>query len=184
MITTPLKAVARTRGRFEFTTDAFGRTTIAEGWLSEHPAARDSGAQASVSGDRPGYHAGHLIPARFGGPGSRENLVPIPAVMNVSYVKAVENAIARHLADGSVYLRVTVRYIGRDPVPELLTHEFYRRGRNGIEEIPGSGVLTAVGHIPSIAMGSVRDPYTGRVIPPKEWMDPNSTKGLGPHGAH
>lgn len=184
MITTPLKAVARARGKFEFTTDAFGRIIAAEGWLSGHAAVRDAGAQASVSGDRPGFHAGHLIPARFGGPGGRENLVPIPALMNVSYVKAVENAIARHLSDGPVYLRVLVRYMGQDPVPQLLVHEFYRSGRNGLELIPGGEVTTFVHHVPSAPMGSIRDPYTGRPISPKEWMDPKSSKGIGPHGAH
>jgi hypothetical protein len=184
MITTPFRSIGKGPGQFEFLPDALGRTIVAEGWLSEHAAARDAGAQASVSGDRPGYHAGHLIPARFGGPGSLENLVPIPAVMNVSYVKAVENAIARHLSDGPVYLRVSVQYAGRDPVPQLLVHEFFRPGRNGIERIPGGEVMTAVNHIPSIAMGRVRDPYTGRLISPREFLDPESTQGIGPHGAH
>lgn len=184
MITTPLKAIGKGPGQFDFTHDALGRTIAAEGWLSGQAAERDAAAQEAVSGDRNGYHAGHLIPARFGGPGSLENLVPIPAVMNLSYVKAVENALARHLADGAVYLRVSVRYPGRDPVPQLLIHEFYRHGRNGIEEIPGSEVATAVGHVPSAAMGTMRDPYTGRLISPKEFLNPTSTKGLGPHGAH
>jgi hypothetical protein len=184
MMTTPLKAVDSAHGHFEFTSDARGRTIAAEGWLSNQAAVRDPAAQSSVSNGLTGFHAGHLIPARFGGPGGLKNLVPIPALINVSYVKAVENAIARHLSNGPVYLRVLVRYGGADPVPQLLTHEFYRQGRSGIEPIPGGEVTTFVPHVPSAPMGSIRDPYTGRLISPREWLNPESTKGIGPHGAH
>jgi hypothetical protein len=184
MIPTLPRALGKGPGQFEFSLDQLGRTIVAEGWLSDHAAPRDASAQSLVAAHLPGYHAGHLIPARFGGPGCRQNLVPVPAVINVSYVKAVENAIARHRADGPVYLRVAVEYSGQDPVPRQVVHEFFRRRRGGLERIPGGEVLTAVKHVPAQAMGSMRDPYTGRRISPKDFLDPSNTRGLGAHGAH
>lgn len=178
------RALGKGPGQFEFTRDQLGRTVVGEGWLSEHAAPRDSGAQTAVAEHHPGHHAGHLIPARFGGPGTRQNLVPMPAVINVSYVKAVENAIARHQGGGPVYLRVAVEYSGPDPVPQQVVHEFFRRSSEGLERIPGGEVLTVVKHIPTQAMGSMRDPYTGRRISPKDFLDPSNTGGLGSHGAH
>ena len=179
------KAAAARPGTFTFTADAAGRPLAAEGWLVPLAAARDASAQHGVSGNMPGYHAGHLIPARFGGPGSAVNLVPMPDVMNTSYVKAVENAIARHLRFGPVFLRVTVDYRGAGPVPTTVHHELFTRGGAGaLVAIPGGHVSTSVDIRPIAPMGRAIDPYTGRLVAPKEFLDPNSKVARGSGLAH
>lgn len=172
-------------GGFRFDADGRGRPVLAEGWLYTHAGARDGSAQHAVAGGLPDFHAGHLIPSRFGGPGDRRNLVPMSAVTNTSYIASIENAIARHLKSGPVYLRVTVEYRDTSRIPDFVTHSLFRAdGRGGLTPIDGGCVVTAVGASPSAKMSAVRDPYTGRAIAPKEWLDPRSTKGLGPHGFH
>ena len=173
-------AAAAPPGTFTFAADASGRPLSAEGWLVTVAAGRDMAAQRGVSGHMRGYHAGHLIPARFGGPGTAANLVPMPDVMNTSYVKAVENAIARHLRFGPVYLRVTVDYHGAGPVPAGVRHElFTRNGKGALAPIPGGDVSTSVGIRPLSPMSRMIDPYTGRFVSPKDFLDPRSTKGSG-----
>ncbi len=180
-----LKAENLTPGQFVFTADPHGRPRTAEGWLGRQPAPRQQAAQDRVAGGLAGYHAGHLIPARFGGPGDERNLVPMPDVINVSYVKAVENAISRYLSQGTLYLHVSVEYRVPGPLPALVTHTLFRRSAGGrVEPIPGGRVITNVAAAPSSPMGSARDPYTGKALPPKEFLDPKSNRGLGPHGAH
>jgi hypothetical protein len=178
-------AVNKPPGQFEFTQNAGGRTAVAEGWLSNQAAPHDSTVQAEVTQGLTGYHAGHLIPARFGGPATRNNLVPMPELVNTSYVKSVENAVARYQAQGPVYLKVTVEYNGTGPVPSTVRHEFFRRSPAGqLEKIPGGDVTTTVDVIPSKPMGGATDPYTGRRIAPKDFLDPQNARGLGPNGSH
>lgn len=183
-----LLALDRAVGDFVFTRDAEQRPLSAEGWLAGQPAARDPGAQASVSAGLPGYHAGHLIPAQFGGPGGTKNLVPMPGVVNTSYVAAVERAIGRYLTSGPVYLRVTVTYVGQGPVPARVRHELFRRtSATGISKLPGGDVITNVNARPGAPAGKMsnaRDAYTGRKVPPKEFLDVNSVRGRGRSGPH
>ncbi len=185
MVQHTFKAAHKAPGQFVFTPDALGRPMSAEGWLSAHPAPRNQADQSAVSRHMPGYHAGHLIPAQFGGPGDRKNLVPIPGIQNTSYVKAVENRLALLLKQGPVYVIVSVKYGGGGFVPATIQHEAFRRGPSGrLEMIPGGDVTTNVASTPSAPMSHMVDPYTGRRISPKEFLDPNSTRGLGPHGLH
>ena len=172
-------------GNFEFTADDSGRPLSAEGWLVTERAARNHAAQKAVSAGLAGYDAGHLIPARFGGPGTAKNLVPMPAVVNRSYVSAIENAIARHAAFGPVFLRVTVSYSGEGRVPQSMRHELLTcRSSDTPSPVPGGDIYTNVEFIPFQAMGKLKDPYTGQSIAPKEFHDISSTKGLGPFGHH
>ena len=170
---------------FRSRADRRGRPVMIEAWLSATAAPRDTAAQARVAGHLAGFHAGHLIPARFGGPGDRRNLVPMPARINTSYVKAIENSLARHLASGPVFVRITVDYVGEAVVPSHITYALFRRSADGaLLPLDGGSIVQAVGSEPSVPMGSIRDPYTGRIIPAREWLDVTSTRGLGPEGSH
>ena len=174
-----------TAGGFAFVQDSARRPLSAEGWIANEPAARDEAAQAAVSKGLSGYHAGHLIPARFGGPGHWRNLVPMPALVNLSYVAAVEGAIGRYLKSGPIYLRVTVEYSGDGPVPSHVRHELFRGDATaGLTRLPGGDVHTNVSHQPVYRMSQARDPYTGRRLRPKDFLDVTNTRGLGPAGPH
>ena len=165
-----LKAVGREPGDYVFAEDSLGRPTEAEGWLVKTKGGRDPKAQAAVTDGLTGYHGGHLIPDTFGGPGTARNLVPMPEVTNLSYVKAVENAVGRHLEEGPVYLKVNVEYSGVGKVPSTVRHRFYRIGPDGMEMIPGGDVTTNLGITPSARMGAVTTP--------KDFLSPDPTKGV------
>jgi hypothetical protein len=182
-LASPFKAINHKPGHDTFTSNTYGQTIIAEGWLTNHLAPRHPTDQNAVAGDLPGYHAGHLIPARFGGPGDKRNLVPMPEVINTSYVKSVENAIARHTVHGLVYLKVSVVYRGNHAIPSWVKHECFRRSPSGqLQKIAGGECITSVPDIPSKPMGGMTDPYSGRNLTPKEFPDPKGTRGRGPHG--
>jgi hypothetical protein len=179
------KAINKSPGQYEFTPSASGRTEVAEGWVTNQAAPINKDVHRAVTQGLNGYHAGHLIPARFNGPSVANNLVPMPEVTNVSYVKSVENAVARHTAQGPVYLKVTVTYGSNSRVPSTVKHEFFRRTAAGkMEKIAGGDVITNVGDVPSAPMGQATDPYTGKKVAPKDFLDPQNTKGVGPAGPH
>jgi hypothetical protein len=183
------KAIANAPGKVHFTAhaagSAAGKTRVVEGWLGHVPTNTNSAVHSAVTQGLTDYHAGHLFPARNGGESVFDNLVPMHKTHNLSYVKAVENAVNRHLQNGPAYLKVTVEY-GSDPrMPSTITHEFFRKNAAGqMEKIAGGDIITNLEHIPSKSMGKIRDPYTNGPIKPKEWLDPDSKKGLGPHGGH
>ena len=106
----------------------------------------------------------------------------MPARVNTSYVKSVENEIGRCLATGPVYLRVTVDYGGAGPVPASVTHEFFHETPAGLRQYPNGFIITTVDAAPSVPMGGVTDPHTGGKIAPKDWLDPRSRTGQGPSG--
>jgi hypothetical protein len=173
-----LKGVSKPPGTYTFQADLQGRPIEAEGWLLRTEAPIDSRVHAEVTQGLDGYHAGHLIPRQFNGPSSKQNLVPTPGVTNVSYIKAVENLVNRHLAEGPVYLKVSVRYTGPGKVPSTVQHKLYRLGESGMEQIPGGDITTNLGMKPSVPLGGVIDPKTGKPIPPKDFLSPDSKKGV------
>ena len=184
-LASPFKAIKHKPRQYTFTSNAYGQTIIAEGWLTNQMAPRHPTVQDAVAGHLPGFHAGRVIPAGFGGPGYRRNLVPMPDIINISYIKSVEHAIARHTVHGPLYLKGGVEYRGNHAIPSRVKHECFRRAPSGqLEKIPGGEVLASVPNIPPKRMGRMTDPYSGRHIRPKEFLDPKNTSGAGPHGAH
>jgi hypothetical protein len=173
-----LKGVSKPPGTYSYVTDVQGRPLEAEGWLLRAEAPLDGRVHTEITKGLDGYHAGHLIPRQFNGPSSKQNLVPTPGVTNVSYIKAVENLVNRYLADGPVYLKVTVRYSGPGKVPSTVQHKLYRLGDGGMEQIPGGDITTNLGMKPSGPMGAMIDPRTGKPIQPKDFLSPDPTKGV------
>jgi hypothetical protein len=167
-----LKGVEKPPGEYLFNKDPAGRPLEAEGWLMKREGVRvdDKAVHAEVTRSLEGYHAGHLIPDTFKGPSSPENLVPMPETTNLSYVKAIENAIGRHLHEGPVYLKVTVDYVGPGKAPSMVQHRFYRMGPKGMEMLPGGYITTNLGITPSVPMG--------KVVAPKDFLSPDPTKGV------
>jgi hypothetical protein len=88
--------------------DSRGRATKAFGWLSNTNAGRDPAAQSQRSerlnallrlhGIDTQFDAGHLIAARYGGPGGEENLVPQVRGSNRSWWKSYENVVAKEVS--------------------------------------------------------------------------------------
>jgi hypothetical protein len=168
-----LKAVEKPPGDYVFTQDGAGRPLEAEGWLIKRQAGvrvDDKAVHAEVTRGLDGYHAGHLIPDTFQGPSAAKNLVPMPETTNLSYVKGIENAVGRHLQEGPVYLKVTVQYAGPGKVPSMVRHRFYRMGPQGMEMVAGGDISTNLGITPSVPMG--------KVVPPKDFLSPDPTKGV------
>ncbi len=88
-------------GDFAYKTDEKGRVISASGMLKNIPGQRDPlnqklAAQMGELGDE----GGHLIPARFGGPGDLLNHVPQTKNVNRSVVKKIENELGRELGLG------------------------------------------------------------------------------------
>lgn len=183
-----LLGVSSPPGCYRYEADALARPIRAEGWLVRSAAARDHAPQAQVRvGLGDGVDAGHLIPARFGGSSGEENLVPMSARHNRSYVLAVEHAVERRLTSGPLYLLVEVSYRGRGRFPESIRHRLFRLASTGrrVEPVPGGDVTTfGLANTPSSRFGDLRDPHDGRSIGGRRWFDPADTTGRGPHGPH
>ena len=158
-------------GESVYYADSKGRPSGAEGWLRRQAAPRDEGAQRDVAGHLPGFDAAHLIPASLGGVGSHSNLVPMPAVLNRSYVRAVENMIARHLVHAEVFMRVEVSYIGEREIPTTILHQAFLLGAGGqLRPIPNGEVATSIHQTPGVAMG--------RVVRPRDFLSSDPFKGV------
>jgi hypothetical protein len=98
---------------YMFQTDEAGRLEKASGSLDLESGARNEYAQRSVGGtDRLSTdQGGHLIGARFNGPGDYVNLVPQNANLNMGAWKAMENSWAAALTNGgSVDVSVSAVY--------------------------------------------------------------------------
>jgi hypothetical protein len=176
-------AINKPAGEFDFTNDG-ARPTGAEGWLVMRAAARDRQAQDRLPGKPAGFHAGHLIPARYGGPGDTRNLVPMPGVKNTSFVSAVENAVGRVLKFGDVYLRVTVEYTGAGKLPSTVRHEMFQRIDGIMRPVVGGNVVTNLADGSDARMSDAQDQYTGKQLAPKHFLDGNDRRGMSPAGLH
>jgi hypothetical protein len=157
-------------GEYLFDADAQGRPIIAEGWVIKRDGVRNPAVNREVTRGLRRFHAGHLIPNTFNGPSIRDNLVPMPEVMNLSYVKAVENMVGRHLQNGPVYLKVGVEYSGDSKVPDVIRHRIYRLGEQGMEMLPAGDITTNLGAMPSTAMG--------KVTLPRDFLSADPAKGV------
>jgi DNA/RNA endonuclease G (NUC1) len=64
---------------------------------------------------RSGDEGGHLIPAKYGGPGHLLNLLPQARNINRSVIKKIENEMGRHLKNGAV-VEYTVKPVYTNPI--------------------------------------------------------------------
>ena len=101
---------------FTFDTDKNGRVIKASGKLKNVSGMRNARNQmrAAVWG-RSGDEGGHLIPARYGGPGHLLNILPQARSINRSVIKKIENEMGRHLKHGAV-VEYTVNPVYFNPV--------------------------------------------------------------------
>jgi hypothetical protein len=134
----------------EYHQDSRGRPMIAAATLQPKPAGnRDMAAESEVSkpltqlfeyleqqggawnvDSRPSFDAAHLIPHDFGGPPGKENLVPVEARVNRSYMKVAEDKIRSAVRSGGEFYAI-VRCVYKD-APRDLAEAFETPGRSGI----------------------------------------------------
>ena len=101
---------------FTFDTDKQGRVIKAFGLLQYVSGIRNARNQArAASWGRVGDEGGHLIPAKYGGPGHLLNTLPQARNVNRSTIKKIENEMGRHLKNGSV-VEYTVKPVYTNPV--------------------------------------------------------------------
>jgi hypothetical protein len=129
-------AVKPTPGNIRYAIDGQGRPRRAWGWLSKTEGKRSPTAQSRISqslnrlmrefGLDIQFHAGHLIGRQFGGSGTEENLVPMEQVINLSWYKAFEGAVASQVEEtqGNELLYADVRVVyPDDPFKSLMKPE-------------------------------------------------------------
>lgn len=121
-----------------FRTDDRGRVKEAVGRLRDAPASRNLNNQIKVRKlGKPGDDAGHLIPARLGGPGDMVNMVPQGVNVNRSVIKSVENRLTTLLKDGhQVDYNIKVNYPhGGGTRPSSFKLEYVVDGKNHFSKI-------------------------------------------------
>ena len=64
---------------------------------------------------RSGDEGGHLIPAKYGGPGHLLNILPQARNVNRSVIKKIENEMGRHLKNGAI-VEYTVKPLYLNPI--------------------------------------------------------------------
>jgi DNA/RNA non-specific endonuclease len=108
-------------GRYQFGTDDLGRVVQATGALELTAGARqrpDADRVREMIAADFRDQAGHLIAARFNGPGDHWNMVPQDQNLNVSEWKALENEWAKALNEGySVHVDIALNYHEEDLRP-------------------------------------------------------------------
>ena len=108
---------------YTFESDGIGRPISAKGQLKLGAGNRDVNAQLKVGYEdrKVGDQGGHLIAARFGGPGGIENLVAMKAEINQGDYKKMENDLAKAALDGkNVNANIEVMYDGDSKRPNRI----------------------------------------------------------------
>jgi DNA/RNA non-specific endonuclease len=115
-------------GCYQFGTDDLGRVVQATGTLESEPGQRqwaDADRVREMIASDFRDQAGHLIAARFNGPGDNWNMVPQDQNLNVSEWKIMENEWARALEEGkSVHVDIALNYDGNDLRPWAFNIEY------------------------------------------------------------
>ena len=101
---------------FTFDTDNNGRVISASGRLQSISGIRNTRNQMRAAAwGRIGDEGGHLIPAKYGGPGHLLNTLPQARNVNRSVIKKIENEMGRHLKNGAV-VEYTVKPVYLNPM--------------------------------------------------------------------
>ena len=101
---------------FIFDTDNNGRVISASGRLQRISGIRNARNQIRAAAwGRSGDEGGHLIPAKYGGPGHLLNTLPQARNVNRSVIKKIENEMGRHLKNGAV-VEYTVKPVYMNPM--------------------------------------------------------------------
>jgi hypothetical protein len=136
-------------GTYQFRTDDLGRVVEAYGMTLESTKAPRQPKDAGLVREQiPGGfddQAGHLIAARFGGPGDHWNMVPQDRNLNVSEWKKLENEWGRALENGPVEVNITLNYHGDDVRPYAFNVEYSKINEHGETEIVRKDILNAPG---------------------------------------
>jgi hypothetical protein len=115
-------------GRYQFGTDDLGRLVQATGDLELEAGKRqrpDADRVRKMIASDFRDQAGHLIAARFNGPGDNWNMVPQDQNLNVSEWKIMENEWAKALDEGySVHVDIAMNYHGEDLRPWAFNVEY------------------------------------------------------------
>lgn len=123
-------------GNFTATTDSYGRPSLnrIENIKVNPDAAKKSLSEKLIDDSfNAGDHRGHLIADHFGGPASKENIVPQTQEVNLSKFKAVENKIDSLLKEGKrVDYEVKSNYDGTSKRPSSFEIKVFADG----EEVP------------------------------------------------
>ena len=101
---------------FIFDTDNNGRVINAFGKLQSISGIRNLRNQMRAAAwGRSGDEGGHLIPAKYGGPGHLLNTLPQARNVNRSTIKKIENEMGRHLKNGAI-VEYTVKPLYLNPI--------------------------------------------------------------------
>jgi len=101
---------------FTFDTDKQGRVIKASGRLQGISGIRNPRNQMQAAAwGRSGDEGGHLIPAKYGGPGHLLNTLPQARNVNRSTIKKIENEMGRHLKNGTI-VEYTVKPVYLNPI--------------------------------------------------------------------
>lgn len=121
-----------TEGNFSVKTDSLGRpvSNKIENIKVDPNAVKKSLSDKLIDGSYlEGDHRGHLIADHFGGPASKENIVPQTQEVNLSKFKAVENKIDALIKEGKqVDYEVKTNYDGKSTRPSSFEFEIYADG--------------------------------------------------------
>ena len=108
------------KDNFTAKTDQFGRTVSSKiSDLQIKETGRETLSDKLRDGSyKPNDERGHIIADNFGGPATKENIVPQDKIVNKSQFKEVENTVRRLKAEGhKVDYEVKTNYSGKDPRP-------------------------------------------------------------------
>ncbi len=107
---------------FEYDTDDSGRVVETTGELQEEARIRLESQQGKAVNLKDGLETdqgGHIIAARFFGPGEQINYYPMDAELNLSAWKIMENTWAGAVEDGQeVFVQIEAIYTDDDSRPE------------------------------------------------------------------
>jgi len=107
---------------FEYETDDSGRVVETSGELQEEARIRLESQQGRAVDIKDGLETdqgGHIIAARFFGPGEQINYYPMDAELNLSAWKIMENTWAGAVEDGQeVFVQIEAIYEDNDARPE------------------------------------------------------------------
>ncbi len=109
---------------YNYKVNESGQITYAGGDLRKEPGERNSYAQRTAGGEyrHENDDGGHLIGARFGGSGGRDNIVAEERTVNRGSYKSLENWWAEELDKGkNVHVDVEPVYHGESIRPDVIT---------------------------------------------------------------
>jgi len=134
-------------GNYQFGTDDLGRVVQAYGMTLENSKAarewKDAGLVREMIPSGFDDQAGHLIAARFGGPGEHWNMVPQDKNLNLSEWRKMENQWGEALKNGPVQVDIAMSYDGDDLRPYAFHVEYTMVNGQGEVETVKKDILNA-----------------------------------------